>query len=243
MTRAAQHYTGASAVSAATVLPGGFTMRFKLLASAALFTIAAAANAQTAPADAPAESPAQAAATDPFAVTPPTADADAPGDIVVTAQKREQRLQDVPVAVTVVSGDQIRALGGVNLENAQYLVPTLNFRKSGTSLNQSLFLRGVGTINFSIAAEPSVAVVLDGVVLSRAGEGFGDLYDVARIEALPGPQGTLFGKNASAGVVSIVSTMPTRDAGGYVEGSYFSHNEYRVRGTVNLSSATRCSPG
>lgn len=199
-------------------------MRSTLLAGAALFALATSATAQTGPD----------AAADPFAVTPADANADAPGDIVVTAQKREQRLQDVPVAVTVVSGDQIRALGGVNLENAQYLVPTLNFRKSGTSLNQALFLRGVGTINFSIAAEPSVATVLDGVVLSRAGEGFGDLYDVARIEALPGPQGTLFGKNASAGVVSIVSTMPTRDAGGYVEGAYYSHNEYRVRGTVNF---------
>ena len=78
-------------------------------------------------------------------------------EIIVTAQKREENLQDIPLAVSVIGGDAVAANGGLNLENAQYLVPSLNFRKSGTSLNQALFLRGVGTINFSIAAEPSVA--------------------------------------------------------------------------------------
>ncbi len=160
--------------------------------------------------------------------------ADGNAEIIVTAQKREERLQDVPVALSVISGDAIAASGGVNIENAQYLVPSLNFRKSGTSLNQALFLRGVGTINFSIAAEPSVAAVLDGVVLSRAGEGFGDLFDVERIEVLRGPQGTLFGKNASAGVVSIVTKRPTNDFGATLEASYYDAKEYRGRATVNI---------
>jgi iron complex outermembrane receptor protein len=157
-------------------------------------------------------------------------------DIVVTAQKREERLQDVPVAVSVVSGNALERQGGFNIESAQYLVPTLNFRKSGTALNQSLFLRGVGTINFSIAAEPSVAAVLDGVVLQRAGEGFGDLVDIERIEVLRGPQGTLFGKNASAGVINIVSRRPSGEFGGFVEGSFFfdNGNEYRLRGAVDV---------
>jgi iron complex outermembrane recepter protein len=154
-------------------------------------------------------------------------------EIIVTAQKREENLQDIPLAVSVVGGEQIANNGGVTLENAQYLVPSLNFRKSGTSLNQALFLRGVGTINFSIAAEPSVAAVLDGVVLSRAGEGFTDLFDVERIEVLRGPQGTLFGKNASAGVVSIVTKRPTAEFGATAEASYFSKSEVRGRVTVN----------
>lgn len=154
--------------------------------------------------------------------------------IIVTAQKREENLQDIPLAVSVIGGEAIANSGGITLENAQYLVPSLNFRKSGTSLNQALFLRGVGTINFSIAAEPSVAAVLDGVVLSRAGEGFTDLFDVERIEVLRGPQGTLFGKNASAGVVSIVTKRPTNDFEGTVEASYFSKEEYRGRATINL---------
>lgn len=138
-----------------------------------------------------------------MAQTAPAEDDSANAEIIVTAQKREERLQDIPLAVSVVGGEAVANNGGITLENAQYLVPSLNFRKAGTSLNQALFLRGVGTINFSIAAEPSVAAVLDGVVLSRAGEGFTDLFDVERIEVLRGPQGTLFGKNASAGVVSI----------------------------------------
>ncbi|QMW24129.1 TonB-dependent receptor [Sandaracinobacteroides saxicola] len=169
--------------------------------------------------------------------TPPAAAAaaeDVPADIVVTAQKRTERLQDVPVAVSVVSGDTIARQGGISIESAQYLVPALNFRKSGTSLNQSLFLRGVGTINFSIAAEPSVATVLDGVVLARAGEAFGDLVEIERIEVLRGPQGTLFGKNASAGVVNIVSKRPTDRLEGYVELGFFTKAEYRARATLNI---------
>jgi iron complex outermembrane recepter protein len=161
-------------------------------------------------------------------------DAEASNEIIVTAQKREENLQEVPLAISVIGGEQIAKNGGVSLENAQYLVPSLNFRKAGTTLNQALFLRGVGTINFSIAAEPSVAAVLDGVVLSRAGEGFTDLFDVERIEVLRGPQGTLFGKNASAGVVSIVTKRPTDQLKGTVEASYFDKAEYRGRATVNL---------
>lgn len=158
----------------------------------------------------------------------------APGEIIVTAQKRAERLQDVPVAVSVVSGDALSAQGKVSLEGAQYLVPTLNFLKSGTTLNQSLFLRGVGTATFSIAGEPSVSTVVDGVVFSRAGEAFGDLVDIDRLEVLRGPQGTLFGKNASAGVINITSKRPTRDFGGYLEAGFFSKSEYRGRAVVNV---------
>ena len=165
----------------------------------------------------------------------PSVDADQPGDIIVTAQKRSERLQDVPVAVSVISGDAIALKGGVNLESAQYLVPTLNFRKSGTAINQSLFLRGVGTSTFSIAGEPSISTVVDGVVYSRAGEAFSDLIDIDRIEVLRGPQGTLFGKNTSAGVINIVTKRPGNDFGGFVEGGYYTNgNEYRVRGAVDV---------
>ena len=150
-------------------------------------------------------------------------------EIVVTAQKREQRLQDVPIAVSVVSGDLAEASGSFNIEALRTLVPSLNIRKTNTSLNQSLFLRGVGTITFAIAAQPSVATVLDGVVLSSAGEAFGDLYDIERIEVLRGPQGTLFGKNASAGVVNIVTKRPGTTTNGYVDVGWFEGNEMRIK--------------
>lgn len=179
-----------------------------------------------------------------FAQEAPAAEEEAaPAEIVVTAQKRSERLQDVPVAVSVISGAAIANQGGVNIESAQYLVPALNFRKSGAAINQSLFLRGVGTSTFSIAGEPSVSTIVDGVVYSRAGEAFSDLVDIERIEVLRGPQGTLFGKNASAGVVNIVTKKPTDVFEGSLEGSYFDKSEYRGRAMLNLpigqSSALR----
>ena len=155
-------------------------------------------------------------------------------EIVITAQKREQKLQDVPIAVSVVNGELAESTGSYNIESLRALVPSLNLRKTNTSLNQSLFLRGVGTINFAIAAQPSVATVLDGVVLSSAGEAFGDLYDVERIEVLRGPQGTLFGKNASAGVVNIVTKRPGSEFGGYVDLGYFEGDEVRLKAAVDL---------
>ncbi len=165
---------------------------------------------------------------------PTNTDAAAPGDIIVTAQKRSERLQEVPIAVSVVGGDAIALQGRQSIEGAQYLVPSLNFLKSGTTLNQSIFLRGVGTATFSIAGEPSVSTVVDGVVFSRAGEAFSDLVDIDRLEVLRGPQGTLFGKNASAGVINIVSKQPTKELGGYAEASYFSRADYRGRLVLNL---------
>ena len=161
-------------------------------------------------------------------------DAMAPGEIVVTAQKRSESLQSVPVAVSVLSGESLAEAARPSIESAAQMVPSLNFLKSGTTLNQTIFLRGVGTATFSIAGEPSVSTVVDGVVYARSGEAFSDLVDVAQIEVLRGPQGTLFGKNASAGVINITSQMPKNELGGTVEASYFDRNEVRVKGSINL---------
>src|ERR1700761_3354410 len=161
--------------------------------------------------------------------TPADAQATAPAEIIVTAQKRSERLQEVPLAVSVLNGSALAASGKPSIEGAATLVPSLNFQKSGTTLNQSIFLRGVGTSSFSIAGEPSVSTIVDGVVYARSGEAFGDLIDIDRLEVLRGPQGTLFGKNASAGAINIVTTQPTKDFGGYAEASYFTKSEVRLR--------------
>ena len=161
-------------------------------------------------------------------------DAQAPGEIVVTAQKRSESLQSVPVAVSVLSGESLSEAARPSIESATQMVPPLNFLKSGTTLNQTIFLRGVGTATFSIAGEPSVSTVVDGVVYARSGEAFSDLVDAAQIEVLRGPQGTLFGKNASAGVINITTQMPKNELGGTVEASYFDRNEVRVKGSINL---------
>ncbi len=187
----------------------------------ALSAVALAAGLATGPAfaaDAPSGAPAAADS--------------APAEIIVTAQKRTEPLQKVPVAVSVVSGDALVKMSANSIEDSQRLVPALTFVKGDTSLNSALFLRGLGTVSFSIAAEPSVTSVLDGVVLARAGESFGDLYDIDRIEVLRGPQGTLFGKNSSAGVINIVTKEPGRELSGYIDAGYFEGNEYKLKASL-----------
>jgi len=149
--------------------------------------------------------------------------------IVVTAQKREQSLIDVPVAVTVLNSEAINRTFASNIEGIQQLVPSLNYRKGNTTRNSALTVRGIGTISFSTAAEPSVSTVVDGVVLGRSGQAFSQLYDVEQIEVLRGPQGTLFGKNASAGVLNITTSRPSREPGGRFEATAFADDEYRAK--------------
>ncbi|MEO1321367.1 MAG: TonB-dependent receptor [Pseudomonadota bacterium] len=152
--------------------------------------------------------------------------------IVVSAQKRDQNLQDVPVAVSVLSNSVIESKFSNNIESLQTLVPSVSFRKGSTSANSALSIRGIGTVSFSLAAEPAVSTVVDGVVLGRSGQAFTDLYDIERIEVLRGPQGTLYGKNAQAGVINIVTQSPGDTFEGYVDASYFEDNEWKLRGKI-----------
>ncbi len=154
-------------------------------------------------------------------------------EVVVTAQKRQEKLSDVPVAVTVMNADQIDAAFANNIEGLQAMVPSVSYRKGNTTRNSALTIRGIGTISFSIAAEPSVSTVVDGVVLGRSGQAFGDLYDLERVEVLRGPQGTLFGKNASAGVVNMTTKRPGEEFEGSVEAQLYQDNEYSLK--ANLS--------
>ncbi|MFT5815235.1 MAG: iron complex outermembrane receptor protein [Psychroserpens sp.] len=152
--------------------------------------------------------------------------------ITVTAQKRTERLSEIPVAVSVISGDQIDSAFSSSFESLQSLSPSVSFKKGTTSRNSAVTVRGIGTISFSVAAEPSVSTVVDGVVLGRSGQAFTDLYDLERIEVLRGPQGTLFGKNASAGVVNITTKRPSGDTEGMLEATLFQGNEYRLKGKI-----------
>jgi len=176
-----------------------------------------------------------AALTLPAAAQEAAAEADAPfasTDIIVTAQKREQNLQDVPVAISVVSGEQLERSNVNSAEQLFQRVPTLTFRKGNTNKDSALSIRGVGTISFSSGVEPSVSTVIDGVVYARTGQQTSDFLDVERIEVLRGPQGSLFGKNASAGVINIVSREPGNELGGYVDAAWYEGNEYRIRGSI-----------
>ncbi|WP_306253246.1 TonB-dependent receptor [Parvularcula sp. IMCC14364] len=154
-------------------------------------------------------------------------------EIIVTAQKTEQNLQDVPIAVSVLPSEVIENKYANNIENLQTLVPSISFRKGSTNANSAISIRGIGTVSFSLAAEPAVSTVVDGVVLGRSGQAFTDLFDIERIEVLRGPQGTLYGKNAQAGVINIVTKRPSDTLEGFVEASFFEDNEYKVRGKIS----------
>ncbi len=130
--------------------------------------------------------------------------------IIVTAQKREEALQDVPVSIAVVSGDRLTDLHLNASTDLQYVVPGLASPAQSGPRNFGFFIRGVGTNTFSSETiEPSTAYVIDGVVMGQSGATLVDLPDIERIEVLRGPQSTLFGKNASAGVINIVTRRPS----------------------------------
>ncbi len=154
-------------------------------------------------------------------------------EILVTAQKVSENVQDVPIAITAITADRLEQTGTTSLEGLTRLVPSVTFRKGTTSANSAIVMRGVGTITFSVAAEPSVSTVVDGVVLSRSGQAFMDLVDLERIEVLRGPQGTLFGKNASAGLVNMVSKGGTDTLEAEARAEWFEGNEYRLRAAIS----------
>ncbi|CAN5404990.1 TonB-dependent receptor [soil metagenome] len=130
-------------------------------------------------------------------------------DIIVTAQKREQNLQDVPVVVTALSQELLQDAGVHDIKDMQILTPGLSVTSTSNEAITTARIRGVGTVGDNPGLESSVLVTIDGVYRPRNGVGFGDLGNLQRIEVLKGPQGTLFGKNASAGVINIITALPS----------------------------------
>ncbi|MEP5568443.1 MAG: TonB-dependent receptor plug domain-containing protein, partial [Halioglobus sp.] len=154
-------------------------------------------------------------------------------EVIVTATKREQNLQDVSVAVTALSEDILREAQIVSSEDLTQLVPSLNLQKGSNVRQTSFNIRGIGTQSFSTAVEPSVSTMLDGVVMGRSGQAFLRLLDIERVEVLRGPQGTLFGKNSTGGVVHLITKDPSEEFSGELMGSVVSGDEYRAGATVS----------
>lgn len=152
--------------------------------------------------------------------------------IVVTASKRPQTLQEVPIAVSVVRGEEIQKAEIQDALDLQSLVPALEVRQSGSTAGVGFVIRGFGGIASNAGIEPSVGVFIDGVYRSRATSQISDLLNIGRVEVLRGPQSTLFGKNASVGVVSIVTQAPEFEFGGSVNATYGNYNAVRLRGNV-----------
>jgi iron complex outermembrane recepter protein len=155
-------------------------------------------------------------------------------NIVVTAQGRRQLLQDVPLAVQAVGGEQLQNSGASDIRQLNQLAPSLLVSSTGTEANGSARIRGIGTVGDNPGLESSVAVFVDGVYRSRSGIGLNELGEVDRIEVLRGPQGTLFGRNASAGLLHIITRRPEfDDFGGFAELTYGNYDQIRGAGAIN----------
>jgi iron complex outermembrane recepter protein len=190
--------------------------KFVLLATTSLIFAASPALAQEAPASADAAE-----------------DTGGLEEIVVTAQKREENLQDVPVSVTALSAEALANGRIADFTDLTRAASSLTVTQATSSPNNSIILRGIGTFAFSIGVEPSVAVIVDDLPVVQQAQAFDSLGDVQRIEVLKGPQGTLFGKNASAGVVNIVTKDPTGELSGSIAFTAATDEDYRAE--VSLS--------
>jgi iron complex outermembrane receptor protein len=165
------------------------------------------------------------------------ADAQAPddgaqGDIVITATRRASPLSDVPVAVSAVTAQALQNSGAGDIRQLNQLAPSLLVTSTGTEANGAARIRGIGTVGDNPGLESSVAVFIDGVYRSRTGAGLTDLGEIERVEVLRGPQGTLFGRNASAGLLNIVSKSPSFTPGGSAEASYGNYDYWRLAARV-----------
>ena len=138
-------------------------------------------------------------------------------EVVVTATKREETLQDIPVAVTVTPGATLEQAQILDLIDLQSIVPSLRVTQLQTSTQTNFLIRGFGNGANNPGIESSVGVFVDGVYRSRSASQIGDLLDVQRVEVLRGPQSTLFGQNASAGVISIITRLPDRELNGTID--------------------------
>ena len=153
--------------------------------------------------------------------------------IVVTAQGRSQVLADVPVAVSAVSGETLRNSGTNDIRELNQVAPSLLVSSTGNEANGSARVRGIGTVGDNPGLESSVAVFVDGVYRSRSGNALSELGPLDRVEILRGPQGTLGGRNASAGLISIYTAPPEFDFSAYGAFTYGNYDAIRVEGGVN----------
>ncbi len=151
-------------------------------------------------------------------------------EVIVTATKRPQTLQEVPVAVTVTGADVLQKAQILDITDLQSVVPSLRVSQLETAVNTSFVIRGFGNGSNNPGIEPSVGVFIDGVYRSRAAAQIGDLPNLQHVEVLRGPQSTLFGKNASAGVIGVTTSKPSFDPVGHIEVGIGNFDQRVLRG-------------
>ena len=153
-------------------------------------------------------------------------------EIVVTAQKREQNLQDVPVSVIALTAQQLQNAGVTDIKNLAILTPGLTVTSSTSENSTTVRIRGIGTVSDNVGLESSVGVVIDGVYRPRNGVGFENLGEIERIEVLEGPQGELFGKNNDAGVINVVTKRPSTTFGITGDITVGNYNDKEIEGSI-----------
>lgn len=151
-------------------------------------------------------------------------------EIIITATKREQTLQEVPIAVTVTTSETIEKARILDIIDLQSVVPSLRVSQLQNSAQTNFIIRGFGNGANNAGIEPSVGVFIDGIYRSRSASQIADLPNIERVEVLRGPQSTLFGKNASAGVISVVTKKPEFEQTGFLEGTYGNFNTRAFKG-------------
>ena len=157
------------------------------------------------------------------------------GDIVVTAQKRSENVQDVPIAISALGSQFLESRGIDSIDKLGAVAPNVKIERAPASKTISqISIRGSVTINPAITWEPAVGLYLDGVYIAKAQGSIFDVADLERVELLRGPQGTLYGRNALAGAVNLVTRKPSGEAGGSIDLTYGSFNDRRVRGVLDL---------
>lgn len=157
------------------------------------------------------------------------------GDIVVTAQKRSENVQDVPIAISALGSQYLESRGIDSIDKLGAVAPNVKIERAPASKTISqISIRGSVTINPAITWEPAVGLYVDGVYIAKAQGSIFDVADLERVELLRGPQGTLYGRNALAGAVNLVTRKPSGEAGGSIDLTYGSFNDRRVRGVLDL---------
>ena len=197
------------------------SLRFALLAGAAGFAVTAPSGAFAQDADADAEAAAEALGSE--------SDSNV---IIVTASKREQTLQETPISVSVTSGETLENAQIRDVLDLQTVTPSLRVSQLQTASASTFIIRGFGNGDNNFGIEPSVGVFIDGVFRSRSAGALSDLPNVQRIEVLNGPQSTLFGKNASAGVISVVTREPQFEFGGSIEATYGNYDAMTLEADI-----------
>jgi iron complex outermembrane recepter protein len=168
-----------------------------------------------------------------FAQQAPAAQTGGLEDIIVTATKRATPLQDVPIAVSAITSAQLKNSGITDIRELTSVAPSLILTSSASEAAGTVArIRGIGTVGDNQGLESSVAVFIDGVYRSRNNVGLTELGEVERIEVLRGPQGTLFGRNASAGLINVITKGPKQAFGGYAEATYGNYNFMRFAAGV-----------